>query len=457
MEGKEVTVACMATAPRELLERWSPGLCGRAVADHVEPGMWSECDRCHCVAAALLSKLALSPSLGRETSGRPVLPRSAWLLSSEGKASAPTVHTITHALLELVRACPETSVAIALGGGVPALMGLHKRRRLPAPTRDLAATLLAAVASHSEVAPHCLQLGALGCLVRLVATHPTAEVRQAASEASLTLLTPSHALLPLLATGQISPLLALVLAPAHATPEAAAFAEEALPLLRSSVQSGAAGLRAAVRRSAAMPTRPSSLPPSPRAAAATHPPIDGLQLERCLLLARFVDGPKMSAPLLACALSPELGLELACRGGGVTPDTPADITSRRYSDEAVIRAVYLRMASARVLIHVLGERLDDTSYNSTRAAAIDGGGSGGASGGAGGSGGTMPRSAPRSLAMHAARAVLSTLAERLEAESRGEATGKGDEGGEQWASPQLGGIVNAVLEHVTFEALSEVL
>ena len=170
-------------------------------------------------------------------------------------------------------------------------------------------------------------------------------------------------------------------------------------------------------------------PPSPRAAAATHPPIDGLQLERCLLLARFVDGPKMSAPLLACALSPELGLELACRGGESRPTRRRTSPPRRYSDEAVIRAVYLRMASARVLIHVLGERLDDTSYNSTRAAAIDGGGSGGASGGAGGSDGTMPRSAPRSLAMHAARAVLSTLAERLEAESRGEATGKGDEGG----------------------------
>ena len=195
----------LASVTAELL-RYSPGLYQRAVAELIEPPLWADCEHCHYAAARTLCQLTQSPDASKALLGGGVLARVAELLPA---SAAATQLMLLAALRLTLQHCPEAAVGLALGGGVSALLTLHRRRRAPRDTRQQSLMLLCTVASHSEVGAHCLQLGVLSPLLRVLASRDDEDeaLRMAACDAALALLSPRHSLLQILQRGELTPLL----------------------------------------------------------------------------------------------------------------------------------------------------------------------------------------------------------------------------------------------------------
>ena len=235
------------------LERWQPGLYARALRDHVEAPLWSDCESCRLCASSRLKQLTLSHVACREASAGSVLVRAPALLALENGAPAiPAVEQrptyaleptrdfatvcatqlkLLEALCQVVESSRETAVQLALGGIVPALLRLHRSRRAPPAVREAGGALLCAITRHGEVGAHCLQHGALAALLRMLKHGASPRARQDASRGAEALLRARHALLPLLEGGEVAALLALLYARLPPNAECAEFVTTATPLL----------------------------------------------------------------------------------------------------------------------------------------------------------------------------------------------------------------------------------
>ena len=398
------------------LERWSPGLYAHALAAHVEPALWSGCDGCHQAAGEVLSQLALAPALGRDAAASSVLPRAAALLASSAASSPATHHAVLTALCAVVQSRPETAVALALGGAVPALMHLHRRRRSPAGVRDLSARLLCTLARHGEVGSVCVQHGVLSALICLLSTHPDPTLCEAAGIALVALASPSAMLHTILAAGELSPLLAFLHTPhdVHSEAHASRTTTFVIPLLEISVAAAQPALHTAV-----------TLQPLLAAAdddPAAQPPVTAAHIERLLLLARFGE-PKIKTnvniePLVDCTLSHEYAL------GTVNRCSSGQVSDKGDSGAALLRACQLRQACASVLSMLLRRRCL-----------------------------TVRPGAPQpSLAVHAALGVYEALAERRDREAHGEVADADGDVLDLMLEPNTS-VVADVLTQVTLAAL----
>ena len=309
------------------LERWQPGLYARALRDHVEAPLWSDCESCRLCASSRLKQLTLSKIACREASAGSVLVRAPALLALEnGAPGVPAVERPTYAreptrdfvtvcaaqlelleaLCQVVESSRETAVQLALGGIVPALLRLQRSRRAPLAVREAGGALLCAITRHGEVGVHCLQHGALAALLRMLQQGVTARVRQDASRGAEALLRARHALLPLLEAGEVAALLALLYARLPPNAECAAFVTAVTPLVAASALSSQRVLRSRA---------PPFLLPPMGMPMGSPPPSPGRVGGACIEMGfpGRVGGARLSATLSA-SLSGGLGGSL---GGGL--------------------------------------------------------------------------------------------------------------------------------------------
>jgi hypothetical protein len=333
------------------------------------------------------------------------------------------------ALLCIVDHQPHASVGLALSGAVPALLHLHRRRRSPLAVRHLSARLLCSISSHGEVGAHCMYQNVLPALLSLLTDHDDPDVRHAASHAAKTLLSPLHAIHQLLVAGGVAPLLALLHSPRrgmHA--ECASWVEEAMPLLERAALAAQSALRNATVCARAT-----------RAAQGDDGGEGGEEgehdtcchLEESLLLARFGGVRELrthTRSLISACLSINPGLTAAASAAGETGPRSRALVA----EEARTRACDLRRACAHVLCFLLrGGRPPEASQRGVAAPA--------------------ERPPPQGLAVQAAIAVFEGLADKLDAEARGELVASERDEEEGVGEPR--GIEAAVLEEVTLRAL----
>ena len=236
---------------RQLVESlcgWSPGLCARALAA-LEPQLWSDCTACHDRVAATLSELAVSPTACHEAGRSALIPRVAQLLH----AAAPhTVWLLLRAMLALVANAREVAVPLALAGVIPLLVRLQGSRRCGSGVRERAAELLCEMSMHGELLMHCLQHDVLSCLSLLLLTHADSGTRERAAQATLALVSPAQAFLPLISNGEGWVALQL-LHRAHRDAHTRGLSRQVEPLLREHYARQAPLLRSYLREHSATP------------------------------------------------------------------------------------------------------------------------------------------------------------------------------------------------------------
>ena len=422
------------------LERWSPGLYRHALHFHVEPPFWSGCDLCHREAANTLINLTLpSPVDSRHlvachgAIGSSIPSRASQLLVS-GAASSETQYAVLTALHNILQSAPEMAVALSLGGAIPALLHLHRRRRAPIGVRDRAAMVLCAVAKHGEVGSHCVQHGVLSALMRLVTEHPDNSMRDSAQIAIQVIIKQSSMIHNVLAAGEVSPLVILTWPLTFARevwpdgrPEDSAKQLKRIVGLNERMEESVHSSRQSLETSARLDPLLFSSDEGENSAvdlnATTASSSSGIevasvtQIERLLLLARFTHHATKPEPfrngrearaVLMTALSQEYAEAAVESGGGGGSTTAVDV-----------RVSQLRQACALVLALLLVKRLH-------------------------GAKGPMIQ---MSLKVMAAQYAFEALAARLGGAARGEAAG------EEEAAVEPAGIVAAVLEEVTLSAL----
>lgn len=364
------------------LEQHVPGLSARTVRAHVEPGVWSECERCRHAAVGTLVRLATSPLVCRALCHSSVLSRAPALLgtveTTDGLAAAAAGHAtqmlLLRALVQVVQTCREAAVPFALSSGVPVLLQLMRSRRAPAALRDVATQLFCAVSEHSEVGVHCLQRGALSVLWTVACTHEEVPLRRSAVAAVKALLTPGHALYAILEGGEAAPLLSLLCAPTLPNDEAKALVTTARSLVANATRAAEPALRS---RAPALAMFNAALGGGPDDACEAHPaeealspteeaaaeatPLTSQQLEATMLLALYTD----IEPTPATPASAAVGAQARGRSPSAAHTTSARaallltaLADSGASDHGSTQSPQriLSRACARTVAHLLRER-----------------------------------------------------------------------------------------------------